>query len=72
MDQEPINRDPREKPCPICGQSDFSWGTTITRYAPPDEYLYFRPEGSTHEDGDISLYARMCNRCGNVQVFSTQ
>ena len=67
---KPDNRPSAEKnPCPICGKTDYSWGSAITSNDPPDHYLYFRPQGTTYEDGDLVLYARKCNRCGNVQFF---
>ena len=71
MTDEPIrkNLNPRENPCHICGNSDYIWGEPITSNNEPDRYLFFREFGTTREDGDRGLYARMCKVCGNVQFF---
>ena len=63
------NLNPRENPCPICGHTDYSWGNAITTNNAPDQSLFFRPYGTTREDGDLPLYARKCDWCGNVQFF---
>jgi hypothetical protein len=71
MSDEPVKKTPnsRENPCPICGHTDYSWGQAITSNDLPDQFLYFRPYPTTREDGDMGLYARMCDWCKNVQFF---
>jgi hypothetical protein len=59
----------KDNPCPVCGSEDFSWGMPIAGKEAPGEFTYFRPDGSTWEDGDIPLCSRLCNRCGNVLFF---
>lgn len=63
------NLDPKENPCPVCGSQDFSWGEPRAGREAPGEFVYYRPDGSTWEDGDFPLYSRLCNRCGNVLFF---
>lgn len=72
MDEQaepPKPHTPRENPCPICGEKVYSWGSLITSNNLPDQFLFFRPLGATTEEGDVRLFARTCDRCGNVQVF---
>ncbi len=61
-----------DKPCDICGNSAFEWGTLITRgVKTPEHTLYFRLEGSTFEDGDFGIEARRCKTCGNIKMFGS-
>lgn len=59
----------RENPCPICGHTDYTWGSPITSNDAPDQSLFFRPYNTSRDDGDLGLYARMCDWCKNVQFF---
>jgi hypothetical protein len=61
--------DSKENPCPVCGSEDFRWGLPIAGKEAPGEFTYFRSGGTTWEDGDIPLQARLCNQCGNVLIF---
>ena len=61
--------DPTGKPCPLCGGSSFTWGRTVGQG--PSEYIYFRAESGSWGDGK-RMYARECDTCGNVQLFTKQ
>lgn len=66
-----------EKPCNICGNSDFfssdlSWGTALAGNVKDDNKLrvFYRPDGATVEDGDIVISARRCDVFGNIVFFA--
>lgn len=61
---------PQQKPCYLCGHSEFEWGKLIVGKSDPIPFTYFRPYSSSWEDGDIPLYARRCLICQNVLVFT--
>jgi hypothetical protein len=63
---------PRERPCPICNNSDSSWGQPLVGLLRLDKKssVYFRPHGSVAEDGDMVMFVRRCNVCYNVQFFT--
>ena len=59
----------KEKPCDLCGNSEFTWGKTIAGKNEPVSPIFFREYGLSWEDGDIPLMARACNICGSVRLF---
>jgi hypothetical protein len=63
---------PRERPCPICNNSAYSWGRPLIGPVLVDERnpIYFRPYQSVFEDGDMIMFARRCNVCYNIQFFT--
>lgn len=65
-------RDPREKPCPFCNNTQFTWGKAVVGDQSKENSLrvFFRPEGGTFEDGDMMLSTRQCDVCGNVIFFN--
>lgn len=66
----PQKLNPRDRACPICHREDYKWGTPLVGKNPPGDRVFFRPDGSTWEDGDIPLVARNCLICGNIQFFT--
>ena len=69
---KPKNLNPKDNPCDVCGNSSFEWGKPIAGKAEPGEPIYFRPDGSSWEDGDIPLYVRECKICGNIKLFTVE
>ncbi len=58
--------DPQAKPCPICSDSNYEWGTPGSSNG-----LYYVPPGGIFGfGGGEGLWARKCLSCGNVQLFS--
>ncbi len=57
-------------PCPICGQTEYVWGDLQAQ-----GLQFFPPDASPLERFfafGTTLKARLCARCGNVQVFANQ
>ena len=58
--------------CPICGGKFFSWGELQAGSLQPPKYK--EPAGDFWERfttfGGRDLRARLCNSCGNVQLFA--
>jgi hypothetical protein len=69
-DSKPKN--PRENPCPVCGKSEFTWGRLSVGKTHGDNRsrVFFRPMDATFEDGDIPIYVRHCEICGNILMFT--
>lgn len=65
---EPLNS--REKPCVICGSTEYSWGSLVGPKVDDKNFVYFREQGSTWEDGDQPTFVRHCKRCNNIQIFA--
>ena len=65
--QEPLSS--RDRNCPICGAKDYKWGGLRVGKDKPGSFVYFRPDGSIWEDGDVPIYVRCCVICGNIQMF---
>jgi hypothetical protein len=61
--------DPIRKPCPVCGGTSYTWGRTVGES--PSQYVYFRADKGAWGDGK-RMYARECNQCGNVQLFTRE
>jgi hypothetical protein len=61
--------DPLRKPCPVCGSISYTWGRTVGES--PSQYVYFRAEAEGWGGGK-RLFARECNTCGNVQMFTRE
>ena len=57
------------KPCPVCGGTAYTWGRTVGES--PSQYVYFRADKGAWGDGK-RMYARECNQCGNVQMFTRE
>ena len=59
---------PRHSPCPICGQSSYSWGELAARN------LDYNSEDDSWLAKSFTLNsklpARHCDNCGNIQIFS--
>lgn len=74
MSDEQYVRNPREKPCFLCGKSKFTWGRVLAGETLVDDKatLFFRPDGAIFEDGDIPIYSRQCDICGNILIFSIE
>jgi hypothetical protein len=53
-------------PCLLCDGTDFMWGLTVGDH--PRGRLYVRSDGAGWGEG-VELRARICNGCGNVQLF---
>src|SRR5579859_3239912 len=63
-----MDRQARHNPCSICGSTSFKWGT-------PGFYIHFIPDDAPWLPlfgavGRKNLDARLCENCGNVQMFS--
>ncbi len=56
--------DPDDNPCPICGESYFRWGTPTSNGG-----VYFSTSGHGFLGKNEGLRARVCDICGNVQLF---
>jgi hypothetical protein len=57
-------------PCPICGHSEFVWGELQAQgiqFVTADASLLERFFAF-----GTSLRARLCGRCGNVQMFANE
>lgn len=55
----------RNKPCPICGQSNYEWGfLTVLGYRRGDTFKVFSGRG-----GYSVMRVRRCLTCDNVQHF---
>lgn len=69
---ESKHQNPREKPCDVCGNSEFLWGTVLNagHQNPEGTKLFFRPFASSFEDGDYVIMTRYCEVCGNVKFFA--
>lgn len=69
MDEKPKGK-PRlavqESPCSVCGGAAFTWGETSRVDA---GWLGFKPDGPKLFVGE-RVYARKCNDCGNIQLFT--
>jgi hypothetical protein len=48
-----------ENPCPNCGETDFTWGNLVGAG-------FVKSIWAIVPDG---LAARLCDRCGNIQLF---
>ncbi|MEL6268393.1 MAG: hypothetical protein AAFV33_06220 [Chloroflexota bacterium] len=70
----------REKPCPICGKTDYTWGnaTSIDKRDRAFKSMFIfldddhvNPHTLVFEERLVGnpLVARRCNECGNVQTF---
>ena len=60
----------QETPCPICGGQSYIWGNTQGYYA-----LKFKPDDASFWAkmtvlGGSDVRSRMCNKCGNIQLFA--
>ena len=51
-----------ENPCPNCGYAGFTWGILLGASFAKSEGLL---DNLAHE----SLASRVCDNCGNVQIF---
>lgn len=55
-------------PCPICGGRSYAWGEVLA------QSLSYKPQGSSvlskMLSSGLTLPARHCDTCGNLQVFS--
>lgn len=71
--RDDMPQDPREKACQICNNSDYTWGQAVIGNQSDENKLriFFRPFDSDFEDGDMSLFIRQCNICGNVLFFNS-
>jgi hypothetical protein len=57
--------DPNTIPCPVCGETDYEWGTPGS-----DGGVYYLPQGAIFGfGGGEGLAARKCLACGNMQLF---
>lgn len=54
----------KHDPCPLCEETDFTWGSIIT-----GNRFRFAASGWFFEWGQ-GIDARRCNTCGNVQFFT--
>jgi hypothetical protein len=68
--EKPLPLNPRDRPCVICGKSDYEWGQVVVGRESPREWTYFWPDGITLEDVDFGIIARRCTSCGNIQLFT--
>ena len=61
-----------EKPCPMCGSSDFTWGVPQIKHGEDSPLRLFFAYGEEigHKYGGEGLEARRCNQCGNVLFFA--
>lgn len=74
-DQQQNN--PYEYPCPVCQGEKFTWGTLVggESFTPGvfSGAAGFRPDNLKLSDL-VTVYGiriRQCNRCANLQLFST-
>jgi hypothetical protein len=65
-------KNPRDKPCYLCGKSEFSWGRLSVGETDDENRsrVFFRPMDATFEDGDYAIYVRHCEICGNILMFT--
>ncbi len=57
-----------ENPCPNCGGQSYQWGVLNSEGG-----VWFKDDGSFNPLGwGTSLKARLCNQCGNVQIFTRE
>lgn len=60
----------REKPCALCGSSEFTWGNLFIRTSDNQKRkVTFREFGMSYEDRDIPVLVRRCLVCNNVLTF---
>jgi predicted RNA-binding Zn-ribbon protein involved in translation (DUF1610 family) len=57
-----------ENPCPNCGAQSYRWGVLDSGSG-----VWFKEDGRSYlfRSGK-SLKARLCNQCGNVQIFTRE
>lgn len=60
----------KEKPCPICGSTNFVWGAMPhnPRFVPDDQPLLDK----VFNFEEKIVRARLCESCGNIQLFNTK
>ena len=55
-------------PCPICGKTSYSWGQVVAqnlKYVPQEAGFFGRNFNLSY-----NVPARLCNSCGNIQMFA--
>ena len=60
----------QEAPCPICGGESYAWG-----FLQDDDKVKFKRLNAPWLEratvfGGSPVRARLCERCGNIQMFS--
>lgn len=68
LDEETVQARKPVLPCPACGGQTFSWGDIDAHHLSfhrEEEGFLARAFGLSH-----SLPARLCESCGNIQIFS--
>lgn len=56
--------------CPLCGSDKFTWGVAMAAYSIYCLPLQFKLDNAGWFSGGLTVKARKCDSCGNIQLFA--